>query len=71
MPNVLIRDLTEAELRRLDARARALGVSRSEYIRRTLRHDAAQRQLTRADLERFANAYADLGDHSVMSGAWQ
>lgn len=71
MPNILIRDLTEAELERLDARARMLGLSRSEYVRRRLRQDTGGRRVTRADLERFVEAHADLADASVMSRAWR
>ena len=71
MPNILVRDLTDAELQRLDARARALGLSRSEYVRRRLRQDSGGRTVTRADLERFAEAHADLGDASAMARAWR
>jgi hypothetical protein len=71
VPNILIRDLTEAELERLDARARMLGLSRSEYVRRRLRQDAGGRRVTRADLERFAELHADLADTSVMVRAWR
>jgi hypothetical protein len=71
MPNLLIRDLTDAELRRLDVRARALGISRSEYVRRRLRQDTGRRTVTRSELERFAAAHADLADPSVMAGAWR
>lgn len=71
MPNILIRDLTDAELERLDARARMLGLSRSEYVRRRLRQDTGGRRVTRADLERFVEAHADLADASVMSRAWR
>ncbi len=58
----LTRDLSEADLRHLDARARALGISRSEYIRRRLRQEAGSRKLTLSDLHRFADAHADLAD---------
>jgi hypothetical protein len=71
VPNILVRDLTEAELERLDARARTLGLSRSEYVRRRLRQDTGARTVTRADLERFAEAHADLADESVMARAWR
>jgi hypothetical protein len=71
MPNILVRDLTEEELERLDARARILGLSRSEYVRRRLRQDPGVRAITRADLERFAEAHADLAEESVMARAWR
>jgi hypothetical protein len=71
MPNILVRDLTDEELERLDARARMLGLSRSEYVRRRLRQEAGGRRVTRSDLERFAEAHADLADTSVMARAWR
>jgi hypothetical protein len=70
MPDLLIRDLSEGELRQLDSRARALGLSRSEYVRRRLRQDIGGAKLTLADVERFADAHADLADPQVMAGAW-
>jgi len=70
MPDLLIRNLTEAELRQLDLRARALGLSRSEYVRRRLRQDNTSKRVTPADLDRFARTYADLADPDVMAGAW-
>lgn len=71
MPDLLVRDLTEAELRALDQRARALGLSRSEYVRRRLRQEAGARKLTPDDVERFARAHQDLADDQVMSSAWR
>ncbi|MHB1808224.1 MAG: type II toxin-antitoxin system VapB family antitoxin [Solirubrobacteraceae bacterium] len=71
MPGLLIRDLSDADLRRLESRARALGISRSEYVRRRLRQDADARRLTLTDLERFAEAHEDLADAQVMTGAWR
>ena len=72
MPDLLIRDLSEADLRRLDARARALGLSRAEFVRRRLRQETEPRQqVTVADLERFADTHADLADPSVTAQAWR
>lgn len=71
MPDLLIRDLSEADLHHLDSRARALGLSRSEYVRRRLRQDTGTRKLTVADVERFACAHADLADAQVMASAWR
>jgi len=69
--NLLIRDLSDADLRQLDGRARALGLSRSEYVRRRLRQDVGAPKLTQADLERFATAHRDLTHPQVMAGAWR
>lgn len=71
MPDLLIRDLSEADLRHLDSRARALGLSRSEYVRRRLRQDTGAAPITLEDLERFAAAHADLADPAVMASAWR
>jgi Ribbon-helix-helix protein, copG family len=71
MPDLLIRDISEADLRLLDNRARALGLSRSEYVRRRLRQDTDARKLSLADLKQFAQAHQDLADPQVMAGAWQ
>ena len=71
MANLLIRDLSDTDLRQLDGRARALGLSRSEYVRRRLRQDVGAPRLTLADLERFAAAHQDLADPQVMAGAWR
>lgn len=71
MPNLLIRDLSEAELRQLDRRACALGLSRSEYVRRRLRQDIGGRKITTADLEHFARTHSDLADPEVMAQAWR
>jgi hypothetical protein len=72
MPDVLIRDVPAEDLARIDAHAARLGLSRSEYLRRRLRQDAARPAgpVTAADLERFAARFAGLGDPEVMRRAW-
>lgn len=55
----------------IDAKARAAGLSRTEYLRRTLARERAQpAQVTVADFERFAELAADLVDEQVMRDAW-
>ena len=49
MPDVLIRDIPEAVLAGVDARAARLGISRVEYIRRRLAADAAASRRARLD----------------------
>lgn len=73
MADVLIRDVPEGVLLAIDARARRLGLSRSEYLRRQLARDAqtAQDEVTVADLSRFADTFADLDDPEVLRGAWE
>src|SRR4051794_40571848 len=72
MPDVLIRDVPAEDLARIDAHAARLGLSRTEYLRRRLRQEAARpvEPVTAADLERFASRFADLGDPEVMRRAW-
>lgn len=72
MPDVLIRDLPENVVAAIDANAQRLGLSRNEYLRRTLAHEARPRaKATVADLKRSAGVFADLDDPDVMSGAWR
>jgi hypothetical protein len=48
-----------------------LGLSRSAYVRRRLAQETAESfGIERADLERFAETFGDLGDPEVMRGAW-
>jgi len=71
MTDLLIRGLDADDLERLDARARRLGLSRGEYVRRRLRADARPLvAVSVADLERLARELPDLGDDAVMAGAW-
>ncbi|WP_280923965.1 type II toxin-antitoxin system VapB family antitoxin [Ornithinimicrobium cryptoxanthini] len=73
MADVLIRDVPEAVLARVDARAARLGLSRVEYIRRRLAADAASEgsPVSVGDLRAFANRFADLADPEVMESVWQ
>jgi len=69
---VLIRDVPAEDLARIDAHAARQGLSRTEYLRRRLRQDAARPTavVTVADLQRFSSRFQDLGDGGVMRGAW-
>lgn len=72
MPDVLIRDLPDDVLAAIDDKARRVGLSRAEYIRRTLsreRGDATEDVSVR-DLLVFANTFADLADADIMRQAW-
>lgn len=73
MSNVLIRDVPEAVIAAIDARARRLGLSRSEYIRRQLSQDARRStSAVSADaLQRFGRTFSDLADPEVMAQAWR
>jgi hypothetical protein len=73
MTDMLIRDVPDDVVAALEAHARRLGLSRSEYVRRRLAQDAgaADSPVTTADLARFSDAFGDLADPDVMSRAWQ
>jgi hypothetical protein len=73
MANVLVRDVPDEIVAALDAQARRLGLSRSEYLRRRLAQDAAATEgsVSSNDLVRFSQAFADLTNPEVMNQAWQ
>ncbi|MDP9442718.1 MAG: antitoxin [Actinomycetota bacterium] len=70
MADVLIRDVPDHVLAVIDANARRLGLSRSEYLRRQLAGEAVEAAVTAEDLERFASVFGDLADPEVMARAW-
>jgi hypothetical protein len=71
MPDVLIRDVPDDVLAAIDEKARRVGLSRSEYLRRTLaRERVASARVTSADLRRLARLAGDLADDEVMREAW-
>ncbi len=73
MTDMLIRDVPDDVVAALEAHARRLGLSRSEYVRRRLAQDAAvaDSPVSTGDLTRFADTFGDLADPDVMSQAWQ
>ncbi len=73
MTDVLIRDIPDDVLARVDAHAARLGISRAEYIRRRLATDAARSatSVSIMDLRLFADRFADLVSDSVMDAAWR
>ena len=73
MTDMLIRDVPDDVIAALEAHARRLGLSRTEYVRRRLAQDAAlaDSPVSTADLARFADTFGDLADPDVMSRAWQ
>ena len=73
MTDMLIRDVPDDVVAALEARARRLGLSRSEYVRRRLAQDAAvaDSPVSAGDLVRFAETFSDLADPDVMSQAWE
>ena len=72
MTDLLIRDVPENVLVAIDANAKRLGLSRSEYLRRQLATAAASgHPVSAADLTEFAETFSDLGDVEVMRRAWE
>jgi hypothetical protein len=72
--DLLIRDVPDDVVAAIDADAGRLGLSRSEYLRRTLAQAAARTQtvaVTVDDLARFQTLFADLRDDDVMRQAWR
>jgi len=72
--DLLIRDVPDDIVAALDADAGRLGLSRSEYLRRTLAQAVARTghtDLTIDDLARVAEVFADLADDDVMREAWR
>jgi hypothetical protein len=71
--DLLIRDVPEDVLAAIDRKARRIGVSRSEYLRRTLARERAASgdPVTLHDLANFAHTFADLADPDVMRQAWE
>jgi hypothetical protein len=73
MSDVLIRGVPEADLRRIDAEAERLGLSRNAYLRREVHRIARHRtvgEATPEDYRRAKDAMADLHDDEVMREAW-
>lgn len=72
MADILIRNLPDELIAAIDARAKRVGLSRVEYLRRTLERERGDGAgpVTTAHLERLSSLAADLDDPDVMSGAW-
>jgi hypothetical protein len=73
VPDILIRDVPDEVVAAIDAKAQRAGLSRTEYLRRTLSRERADdtTSVTVADLTRFAATFADLDDPEVMGRAWR
>lgn len=73
MADLLIRDLTPEILNALDGRASALGLSRVEYVRRTLAQSisTATESVTEQHLFELLELLPDLSDEKIMEQAWR
>jgi len=74
MPNILIRDLSQEAVDRIDTAATNLGLSRNEYLRRRFEEDitpSPEQTVSAEDWQRSAQVFADLADPAVMDAAWR
>ena len=73
MTDVLIRDVPADVVSAIEARAKRLGLSRTEYLRRQMVRLAStsDEPVTVESLRQFAQTFADLADPEVMRGAWE
>lgn len=72
MTDILIRDVPDDVVAAIDAHARRVGLSRSEYLRRALDRErlGLSGPVTIDHLRSIAILAADLDDADVMSNAW-
>ena len=73
MADLLIRDLAPEILNALDVRANALGLSRVEYVRRTLAQSisVATESVTQQHFIELLELLPDLADKKIMEQAWR
>jgi hypothetical protein len=72
MTDILIRDVPDEVLAAIDAKAKRVGLSRTEYLRRALEREriVAANPVSVDQLKQVAALAEDLDDPTVMSGAW-
>ena len=73
MTDILIRDVPDDVVAAIDIKAQRLGLSRTEYLRRTLARErnVTPAEVSVADLTAFADTFADLADPDVIDHAWR
>jgi plasmid stability protein len=73
MTDVLIRDVPDDVVSAIEAKAKRLGLSRTEYLRRQMLRVAStsEEPVTVESLRQFGRTFADLADPEVMRGAWE
>ncbi len=72
MTDILIRDVPDEVLAAIDAKAKRVGLSRSEYLRRALERERTQANGSVGidQLAQLAALTRDLDDPDVMTDAW-
>ncbi|MDO8336392.1 MAG: hypothetical protein Q8K48_07910 [Candidatus Planktophila sp.] len=73
MADLLIRNLSLEVLQDLDIKAANLGISRAEYVRRTLTQISASsiESVTEQHLKNLIALLPDLANEEIMDGAWR
>ncbi len=73
MTDVLIRDVPDDVVSAIEDKAKRLGLSRTEYLRRQMVRVAStsDEPVTVESLRQFAQTFSDLADPEVMRGAWE
>lgn len=75
MPDLFICDVPDDVVEAIDANAKRLGLSRTEYLRRTLAREQttanANREVTVEHFARSAEVFRDLADPEVMRRTWE
>jgi hypothetical protein len=73
--DLVIRGLSKAAVARIDADARARGLSRQQYLHQRFEREGSvtpsRCTMTHEDLSRASAAAADLDDPEVMEPAWR
>lgn len=72
MTDILIRDVPDEVLAAIDAKAKSVGLSRTEYLRRALERERTQANgpVGIDQLAQVAALTQDLDDPDVMADAW-
>ena len=72
MVDILVRDVPDEVVAAIEVNARAVGLSRVEYLRRLLERERTTGggDVTVESLRRFGETFRDLADDDVMSSAW-
>ena len=73
MTDILIRDVPDDVIAAIDTKAKRVGLSRTEYLRRALarERDAQSGEVSVADLASFADTFAGLDDPELIGRAWR
>lgn len=72
MTDILIRDVPEEVVAAIDAKAKRVGLSRTEFLRRALERERTQANgsVDIDQLTQLASLTRDLDDPDVMTDAW-